>query len=140
MAIWHFQVRLIPEGALPPVETMEGADASACWRNSISPDWDGITVNILRKERSGTEGVDTWGDPDSIQLYVVRTAGQIEDAFLRIDVRRPISPVIEQLLSRFRESKLLLAFSSSDVRQPSFSELADRLEKSTARRRFKSSS
>jgi hypothetical protein len=138
MAIWHFQVRLIPEGALPPIETIEGADASACWRDSISPDWDGITSNLLRKQCSSTDGVDIWGDPDSIQLYVVRTAGQIEDAFVRIDVRVPISPVMDQLLARFRESKLLLAFSNSDIRQSSFPELSDRLEKSTAWRRFKS--
>lgn len=56
MAIWHFQVRLVPEGCLAPIETLEGADASTCWRESIAPNWDHITSGVLQKEPSAAKG------------------------------------------------------------------------------------
>ena len=137
MAVWHFQVALIPAGSLPPIETNERLDCLASWRGVIKPDWEAIVSGILQKNKPWSPQVDTWGVSDTLQLYVLHNRGQMEDAFLRIDVRQEIGSILNTLLARLRAAGLMFAFSNSDICEVSRHELDSRLKLSLAFVRFK---
>lgn len=136
MAIWHFQIALVPAGAPAPVETNEGLDSSISWRTLPMLDWDSVTSGCLQKNTPWSSGVETWGDPELVQLYVMRGHGRTEDAFLRIDVRQEIGSTLDTLLTKLRKAGLMLAFSSSEICEPLRREVDEHLGESLAFNRF----
>jgi hypothetical protein len=136
MAIWHFEIPLIPEGAPAPIDTNEGMDCLASWRGAVRPDWDAVSAGILPKGASWSPEVDIWEDSDILQLYVLHGRGQMEYASLRVDVRQRIGLKLDTLLARIKAAGLMFAFCSSDICEPSRQELDEHLKRSLAFRRF----
>ena len=138
MAIWQFELHLLPEATLrgryggvpitlPASEVEEGTN----WIGvSAPPDLrDGLS-RILSKGMHWSTTVDTWGDEDGDRIDVVWDDDRICDIRVRVDVRTASYQFTASVLQMARANQWVLWVDSGHVLKPVLRRLLREIERS----------
>ena len=103
MAIWQFDIALVPESALvadPDLfehsVTPDGIDTAAWWSSvSVPSDLELRLGDILPKADSWSDELSVWGAEDGHRIDVCRDVDVIESLTVRIDAREDTSDFVK---------------------------------------------
>jgi hypothetical protein len=98
MAVWQFDVQLIPQGAPVPEIAEDGIDVAPCW------DGFSTTVNVQKRleqrfglAREVLPGWLQWGDEKSNRIDADLKGGRLTGLSARLDARSQFEPFLQFL-------------------------------------------
>lgn len=114
MAVWQFNVEIIPEHVIAQREaiSVEELDEELWWQEQQpSEDFLIELANILPAYKSWSEDLSQWGRQESDLIEVWREAGKIESVSARIETREINYSFIRQLLGCVNKYRCRLVYS-----------------------------
>jgi hypothetical protein len=138
MAIWQFDLHLLPEagilrlyGHIPFAVPNDSIDHQSVWCD-LPPPTDISFDHMLPHMKSWHPEVTQWGDGDSNRIDVARTAGQIADILVRIDVRKDALPFVQAITQFSEQNDLLILMENGHLICPSVNRILRAIHNSPA--------
>jgi hypothetical protein len=129
MAIWQYDVRVIPRGALagwlrqpsglmPSVIDEESMEAIRWWKGADPGTLEQIFALLLPRRDSWHPGIPSWGIEDGHRIDLVMTGDDVEEVFVRVDVRQLSDGFLSSLLVILTEHDWLLVTPRMRIIEP----------------------
>ena len=143
MAIWQFDIALIPAAALeanPEIiddsVSEAGLETGAWWSYAKLPaELEGVLDAVLPIGKSWSADLEMRGTEDGDRIDVYRNDGAIESIEIRIDVRELDSAFLEHVCELTRRLRCkLYAFESREALEPDLFTLSQAIRRSNAAR------
>jgi hypothetical protein len=136
MAIWNFEFYVIPKGAPAPVDTTDGIDCSASWKDAVEPNWGAIVDGCLENAESWSPDIKVWGSQEHIELRVIHADHAVLEAHIRVDVRVNSKQALTTLMRRLESAGLEIVVWPNEPFPPSGQQILNHLKSSAAYQRF----